>query len=210
MEPQIVSECRRFRIAEVTIFLRVWLELPGRHRPLPPRRSQQTGRPRSRRRPWPCRTRNRGGRWLLSWIPRLRSRTFLALRLDPWGLAWFLRRAAAARSAQDTRSLALLAGLPPRCRLARYTNIRVAASSRCAREAPARTVVAFFSVTSKAMGHVSAPGRGINQKEMYGLYHLLRQFCTRHPDVLPRARVLMDVDKQSVVEVFNRGRAKNR
>ena len=35
----------------------------------------------------------------------------------------------------------------------------------------------------------------INQK-MYDLYHLLRQFCTRHPGVLRRA--------------FNRGRAKNR
>ena len=50
----------------------------------------------------------------------------------------------------------------------------------------------------------------INQKEMYGLYHLLRQLCTRHPDALRRAQVLMDVDNQSVVSAFNRGRARNR
>lgn len=48
----------------------------------------------------------------------------------------------------------------------------------------------------------------ISQKEMYGLYHLLRQFCTRHPDVLRRAQVLIDVDNQSVVGAFHRGRAK--
>ena len=45
---------------------------------------------------------------------------------------------------------------------------------------------------------------------MYGLYHLLRQFCTRHPDELGRAQVLIDVDNQSVVGVFNRGRTRNR
>ena len=45
---------------------------------------------------------------------------------------------------------------------------------------------------------------------MYGLYHLLRQFCTRHPDVLRQAQVLIDVDSQSVAGAFNRGRAKNR
>ena len=50
----------------------------------------------------------------------------------------------------------------------------------------------------------------INQKEMYALYHLLRQLCERRPDVLRRAQVLIDVDNQSVVEAFNRGRAKNR
>ena len=49
----------------------------------------------------------------------------------------------------------------------------------------------------------------INQK-MYGLYHLLRQFCTRHPDVLRRAQVLIDADNPSVVGAFGRGRAKNR
>ena len=49
----------------------------------------------------------------------------------------------------------------------------------------------------------------INQK-MYALYHLLRQFCTRHPDVLRRAQVLIDEDNQSVLGTFNRGRAKNR
>ena len=29
----------------------------------------------------------------------------------------------------------------------------------------------------------------INHMEKYGLYHLLRPFCTRHPDVLRRAQV---------------------
>ena len=32
---------------------------------------------------------------------------------------------------------------------------------------------------------------------MCGLYHPLRQFCTRHPDVFRRAQVLIDVDKKS-------------
>ena len=50
----------------------------------------------------------------------------------------------------------------------------------------------------------------INKKEMYALYHLLRQFCTRHPDTLRRAQVLIDVDNQSVVGAFNRGRARDR
>ena len=45
---------------------------------------------------------------------------------------------------------------------------------------------------------------------MYGLYPLLRHFCTRHPDVLRRAQVLIGVDNQSVVGAFNRGRARNR
>ena len=49
----------------------------------------------------------------------------------------------------------------------------------------------------------------INQNDMYALYHLLRQFCTRHPNVLRRAQVLIDVDNQSVMEVFNPGRVKN-
>ena len=50
----------------------------------------------------------------------------------------------------------------------------------------------------------------INQKEMYALYHVLRQFCERHPDVLRRAQVLIDVNNQPVVGAFNRGRAKKR
>ena len=50
----------------------------------------------------------------------------------------------------------------------------------------------------------------INQKEMYGLYHLLRQVCTRHPDALRRAQVFIDVDNQSVVGAFDRGRTRNR
>lgn len=50
----------------------------------------------------------------------------------------------------------------------------------------------------------------INQKEMYALYHLLRQFFTRYPDALRRAQVLIGVDNTAVVGVFNRGRAKGR
>ena len=50
----------------------------------------------------------------------------------------------------------------------------------------------------------------INQKEMYALYHLLLQFCDRHPDALRRAQVSIDVDNEAVVGAFNRGRAKNR
>ena len=50
----------------------------------------------------------------------------------------------------------------------------------------------------------------INQKETYALYHLLLQFCERYPEGLRRAQVLIDVDNQSVVGAFNRGRAKNR
>ena len=50
----------------------------------------------------------------------------------------------------------------------------------------------------------------INQKEMYGLYHLLQQFRTRQPGRAAARQVLIDVDNPSVVSVFNRGRAKNR
>lgn len=49
----------------------------------------------------------------------------------------------------------------------------------------------------------------INQKEMYALYHMLRQYCERHPEALRRAQVLIDVDNQSVVGAFARGRARN-
>ena len=45
---------------------------------------------------------------------------------------------------------------------------------------------------------------------MYALYHLLRQFYTRQPDVLRRAQVLTGVDNQFVVGAFSRGWAKNR
>ena len=112
----------------VTKFLSVCLELTGRHRHRPPpaRRSQPSRRPRSRRRSWPCRTRTRVEHWRFSWIRRLRSRTFRALHLDPWGLAWsstsrgfLLRLAAVARSSQGMRSRVHWAGLPPRCRPAR-------------------------------------------------------------------------------------------
>lgn len=50
----------------------------------------------------------------------------------------------------------------------------------------------------------------INQKETYALYHLLLLFCERFPDALRRAQVFIDVDSQSVVGSFGRGRAKNR
>ena len=50
----------------------------------------------------------------------------------------------------------------------------------------------------------------INQKKVYALYHLPRQFCERQTDVLRRAQVLIDVDNQSMGGAFNRGRAKNR
>ena len=72
------------------------------------------------------------------------------------------------------------------------------------------------------MGHTAEgtfPARGVfppdwlkkhNLREMYALYHLLRQFCTRHPDALRRAQVLIDVDNQSVVGALDRGRALNR
>ena len=50
----------------------------------------------------------------------------------------------------------------------------------------------------------------INQKEMYALYHLLLQFCHRHPESLRRAQVSIDVDNEAVVGAFNRGRAENR
>ena len=51
--------------------------------------------------------------------------------------------------------------------------------------------------------------RNINSKEMYALYFVLRQFCTRFPDALRRAQVFVDVDNQSVVGAFKRGRAKD-
>ena len=50
----------------------------------------------------------------------------------------------------------------------------------------------------------------ISHKKIYGLYHLLRQFCTRHTDVLRRAQVLIARDKQPVVGALSRGRARNR
>ncbi|CAB1114975.1 unnamed protein product [Ectocarpus sp. CCAP 1310/34] len=49
----------------------------------------------------------------------------------------------------------------------------------------------------------------INQKEMYALYHMLRQYCERHPNALRRAQVLINVDNPSAVGAFARGRAKN-
>lgn len=51
--------------------------------------------------------------------------------------------------------------------------------------------------------------RHINSKEMFALYHVLLQFCTRHPDALRRAQLLVDVDNESVVGAFRKGRAKD-
>lgn len=78
--------------------------------------------------------------------------------------------------------------------------------------------VAWGGVVNTATGPFPAGGvfppewlsKHINQKEMYALYHLLLQFCTRHPDVLTRAQVLIGVDSSAVVGAFGRGRAKNR
>ena len=41
------------------------------------------------------------------------------------------------------------------------------------------------------------------------MYYVLRLFCTRFPDALRRAQVFVDVDNQSVVGAFKRGRAKD-
>ena len=49
----------------------------------------------------------------------------------------------------------------------------------------------------------------INSKEIYTLYHVLRQLCARPPDALRHAQVLINVDNQSRVGAFKRGRAKN-
>ena len=51
--------------------------------------------------------------------------------------------------------------------------------------------------------------RHINGKEMHALYHVLRQFCTLFPDALRRARAFIDVDNQSIVGAFKRGKAKD-
>ena len=51
--------------------------------------------------------------------------------------------------------------------------------------------------------------RHINSKEMLALYHVLRQFCTRHPDTLRRAQIRVDVDNESVMGAFRKGRAKD-
>ena len=49
----------------------------------------------------------------------------------------------------------------------------------------------------------------INSKEMYPLYHVLRQFCARAPDNLRHAQVLINVDNQSLVRAFKRGQFKD-
>ena len=50
----------------------------------------------------------------------------------------------------------------------------------------------------------------INSKEMYPLYRVRRQFCARLPDILRHAQVLINVDNQSRVGAFKRGKAKDR
>ena len=106
--------------------------------------------------------------------------------------------------------------------------------SAISQEGPGRRARHFAAVLTKGSSDASSVGWGsvvnttsdifpvggvfppdwlskhINHKEMYALYHLLRQFCTGHPDVSRRAQGLIDVDSQLVVDVFNRGRAKNR
>ena len=47
-------------------------------------------------------------------------------------------------------------------------------------------------------------------RDVYALFHVLRHFCTRHFKELRRAQVLINVDNQSVVGAFKRGRAKDR
>ena len=44
---------------------------------------------------------------------------------------------------------------------------------------------------------------------MFALYHVLLQFCTRHPDTLRRSQLLVKVDKESVVGAFRKGRVKD-
>lgn len=44
---------------------------------------------------------------------------------------------------------------------------------------------------------------------MFALYEVLHQFSGTHPGALRRAQVLLDVDNQSVVHAFRRGRAKD-
>ena len=51
--------------------------------------------------------------------------------------------------------------------------------------------------------------RHVSIKEMYALYHVLRQFCTQFTDALGRSQVFVDVDNQSVMGAFKRGQAKD-
>ena len=47
--------------------------------------------------------------------------------------------------------------------------------------------------------------RHVNSKEMFALYHVLLQFCTRYPDTLRLALIVVDVDNESVVSAFRKG-----
>ena len=50
----------------------------------------------------------------------------------------------------------------------------------------------------------------INQKERYGLHHILRHFFTRQPELAAARQVFIDVDNPAVVSAFNRRRAMHR
>ena len=51
--------------------------------------------------------------------------------------------------------------------------------------------------------------RHINAKEAFALYHLLKEYCVAYPDTLWGTQVRVDVDNQSVVHAFNKGRSRN-
>ena len=71
-------------------------------------------------------------------------------------------------------------------------------------------VVNVMAVPFRAGGVFSEDGlaRHIN-KEMFALYHVLLQFCTRYPDTLRRVHIVVAVDKESVVGASRKGRAKD-
>ena len=50
--------------------------------------------------------------------------------------------------------------------------------------------------------------RHINSKDMFALYeyHVLFQFCTRHPATSRRAQLLVNVDNESILGAFRKGR----
>lgn len=78
-------------------------------------------------------------------------------------------------------------------------------------EGPWQLARHFAAAVTKGASNASSLTSGgvMYAAEMYALYHLLLQFCQR-PDQLRRAQVVVDVDNQSVVGAFKRGRAKNR
>ena len=66
----------------------------------------------------------------------------------------------------------------------------------------------FFLIPFKAGGAFPQDWLNKHINKMHVLYHLLWQFCTRHPETLRRAHVLINVNNQSIVGAFNRGREK--